>query len=68
MYALALYPEEPRCLVSIGMNGISFNVGYGMRFETLEEIDSFKRKWKNHFFDLNKLKIIPAPKNPAQVS
>jgi len=28
-----------------------------MKFSSLEEIDEFKKKWKDHFFDVDGLKV-----------
>jgi hypothetical protein len=57
-YALALVPEEKRCLVSISSSGISFNLTGYRRFYSLEEAEDFKELWGQHFFNLNNLTVI----------
>ncbi|MES2994599.1 MAG: hypothetical protein V4681_00985 [Patescibacteria group bacterium] len=53
-FALALN-NEPRFLCWIAHTGIGFNLAGEMKFESLEEIEVFRKKWKNHFFDLGRL-------------
>ena len=49
-----------RYLINISYTCIAFNIGEAsaMKFETLDEINDFKEKWKNHYFDLNQLSIV----------
>lgn len=61
-YALAIFPEEPRCLVSISRYMICFNLSSYMEFETKEEAENFRDKWQHHFFDLNLLTIVKVDK------
>lgn len=62
MYALAIYPEEPRCLTAISMTSIAFNIGSYMLFDTEEEARAFKEKWKGHFFNIDSLVVIKVVK------
>ncbi len=57
-YALAIFPEEPRCLVSISHNMISFNLSAFMLFDSRKEAEQFKERWSHHFFGLEKLTVI----------
>lgn len=56
-YALAISPE-PRCLVSISFYVISFNLSSYMTFDTPEQADDFKKRWNDHFFNLEKLAVV----------
>lgn len=57
-FAIAYFPDEPRCLVSISRHMISFNISGYMKFDTWQEAEDFRKKWKDHFFDVNKLIVI----------
>jgi hypothetical protein len=57
-YALAIFPEEPRCLVSISRNLISFNISGYMTFNKCQQAEEFKGRWAGHFFDVKKLVIV----------
>jgi len=67
MYALALPYEKrrKRYLVSISYNNICFNVGKKnfMPFETIREIEIFRRKWASHFYDMNHLVVVKNPED-----
>ena len=57
-FALAYFPDEPRCLVSISFNTIYFNLSGYKTFETAQAAEDFKSQWKHHFFGLEKLTVI----------
>ncbi len=57
-YALAIFPEEKRCLVSISRNMISFNISGYLTFGTAQQAEDFRSRWENHFFDLKTLVVI----------
>ena len=57
-YALAIFPEELRCLVSISFHMISFNLSGYRLFDTPEEAESFKKRWSDHFFNMEKLIVV----------
>ncbi len=65
MYILALVPLEkpPRALTNISLSGISFNLNGYRLFETIGEVEAFKERWKNHFFDLDTLLVMEKPKD-----
>lgn len=55
MYVLALRYEQARCLTSITYISISFNISGHMEFGSMEEVQEFRDKWKEHFFNLDTL-------------
>ena len=59
MYALELVPRygQPRYLTGISHSGINFNITGGLTFSSVVELESFRLKWKSHFFDLKKLSV-----------
>ncbi len=67
MYLLELLPSErpPRCLVSISPSGIAFNITGHREFESLEEVEAFKKQWKHHFFNLELLAVIRKPEKQS---
>jgi hypothetical protein len=64
MYALALYSDEKRCLVNISINSVSFNISGWREFNTPEEAEEFKERWKNHPYakTIASLTVVPVPK------
>ena len=61
VYTLAFADEPMRRVVSIGHTHVSFNIGGYKEFSSVEEINEFKHRWRNHFYDLNKLVIMSEP-------
>ena len=50
VYTLAFADERGRRLTAIGHSNIAFNISSYMEFNSVEEIQTCKEKWGNHFY------------------
>ncbi len=57
---LYLVLDDGRYLTFISHSGIWFDIirQDAISFSSLNEVNEFKKRWKNHFFDVSKLGII----------